>query len=64
MSDDPVAVLRRWHDSGGVWRVVGRRSGAVTIALFPCTGGAEVDRLTSADPGLIHFVGDRVSSED
>ncbi|MGK8558083.1 hypothetical protein [Nocardia gipuzkoensis] len=64
MSDDPVAVLRRWHDSGGVWRVVGRRCGAVTIALFPCTGGEEVDRLTSADPGLIRFVGDRVSSED
>lgn len=64
MSDDPVAVLRRWHDSGGVWRVVGRRCGAVTIALFPCTGGEEVDRLTSADVGLIRFVGDRVSSED
>ncbi|WP_330230994.1 hypothetical protein OHA40_34575 [Nocardia sp. NBC_00508] len=64
MTDDPVAVLRRWHDSGGVWRVVGHRTGAVTVALFQCTGGEEVDRLTSADPGLIRFLGDRDSSED
>ncbi|MEU4342084.1 hypothetical protein AB0H00_12570 [Nocardia sp. NPDC023852] len=64
MADNSVAVLRRWHDSGGVWRVVGHRSGAVTVALYPCTGGEEVDRFTSADPDLIGFLGDRHSSED
>ncbi|WP_063049845.1 hypothetical protein [Nocardia arthritidis] len=64
MNDDPVAVLRRWTDAGGVWRVTGRRSGSVTVALYQCTGGEEVDRLTSSDPELIRWLGDRTSSED
>jgi hypothetical protein len=64
MTDDPVATLRRWTDSGGVWRVAGRRPGSVTVALYQCTGGEEVDRLVSADPALIRYLGDRTSSED
>ncbi|MFD0361422.1 hypothetical protein ACFQZZ_08175 [Nocardia sp. GCM10030253] len=59
-----VAILRRWQESGAVWRVVGRRSGRVTVGLYECTGGAEVDRLTSAEPALLRFIGDRRSSED
>ncbi|MEU7634141.1 hypothetical protein AB0C34_29910 [Nocardia sp. NPDC049220] len=62
--DDPVTVLRRWHDFGGVWRVLGHRSGAVIVALYQCTGGEEVDRLVSADPELLEFLGGRLSSED
>lgn len=64
MTDDPVATLRRWTDSGGIWRVIARRPGAVTIALLPCTGGEEVDRLVSDDPGLLRYLGDRTGSED
>ncbi|BDT99585.1 MULTISPECIES: hypothetical protein [Nocardia] len=64
MTDDPVAVLRRWADSGGIWRVAGRRSGSVTIAFYQCTGGEEVDRLTSSDTELLRYLGERDSSED
>ncbi|MFQ6394417.1 hypothetical protein ACLMAJ_13250 [Nocardia sp. KC 131] len=61
---DAVAILRRWQDSGTMWRVVGRRAGQLTIGLFQCTGGEEVDRIVSSDPALLRFVGDRGSSED
>lgn len=64
MTDDPIEVLRRWADSGGIWRVAGRRSGSVTVALYQCTGGEEVDRLVSSDPELIRYLGERTSSED
>lgn len=61
---DPVSVLRRWEAAGGVWRVVARSAGSMTIALCQCTGGEEVERLTSSDPGLLGFVGDRASNEE
>jgi hypothetical protein len=59
-----VAALIRWQDSGGVWRVLGRRGTQVTIGLFECTGGDEVDRIVSADPDVRAFVGQRSGSED
>ncbi|PXX70762.1 hypothetical protein DFR70_101183 [Nocardia tenerifensis] len=61
---DPTAVLRRWADSGAIWRVLSRRAGRVTVGLYECTGGQEVDRFTSDDPALLRFLGDRLSSED
>lgn len=64
MSVDPVETLLRWQDSGAIWRVVGRRPDAVTIALYECTGGQEVDRFTSTDPALLRFLGERATSED
>jgi hypothetical protein len=64
VSTDPVETLRRWQDSGAVWRVLARRAGAVTVGLFECTGGQEVDRFTSTDPALLRFLGDRSTSED
>ncbi|MFD6222983.1 hypothetical protein [Nocardia asteroides] len=64
MSTDPIETLRRWQDSGAVWRVLARRAGAVTVGLFECTGGQEVDRFTSTDPALLRFLGDRSTSED
>ncbi|NKY85318.1 hypothetical protein [Nocardia veterana] len=63
-ADSPVATLMRWQDSGGVWRVLGRRGTQLTIGLFECTGGSEVDRIVSADPALRAFVGERGGSED
>ncbi|MET9213424.1 MULTISPECIES: hypothetical protein [Actinomycetes] len=64
MSADPIETLRRWADSGAIWRVVARRADTVTIGLFECTGGQEVDRFASTDPALLRFLGDRNSSED
>ena len=62
MPDDPVAVLQRWEDCGGLWRVIDRRPGAVTVGLYRCDGGEEMDRVWSSDPGLLEFIGDRPHS--
>ncbi|WP_405163822.1 hypothetical protein OG203_01475 [Nocardia sp. NBC_01499] len=64
-SETPNAttILRRWQDSGAIWRVITRRPGHVTIGLYECTGAQEVDRLTSTDP-LLHLLGTRSSNED
>lgn len=64
MNTDPIEVLRRWQDSGALWRVLHRSADAVTVGLFECTGGQEVDRFTSADQALLRFLGERTSSED
>ncbi|MEV0332310.1 hypothetical protein [Nocardia sp. NPDC050717] len=64
MNTDPIEVLRRWQDSGALWRVLHRGADTVTVGLFECTGGQEVDRFTSADPALLRFLGERTSSED
>ncbi|WP_433653896.1 hypothetical protein ACQPW1_24925 [Nocardia sp. CA-128927] len=61
---DPTAVLQRWQDSGAIWRVLSRQPDRVTIGLYECTGGQEVDRFTSTDPSLLQFLGNRSSSED
>ena len=63
-SEDPVAVLQRWEDSGAIWRVVRRDEDAVEIALITCTGDEEVDRLAGSGEDLRVFVGDRWSSEE
>nr|WP_084523610.1 hypothetical protein [Nocardia inohanensis] len=61
---DPAAILRRWESSGAIWRVLDRRSGRVTVGLYSCTGGEEMDRFTSADPELLRFIGSRHGSDD
>ncbi len=61
---DVVSELRRWQESGALWRVVSRSRSGATIALCTCDGGEEVSRITSSDPRLIEFLGDRLSSED
>ncbi len=64
MDVDRVAELRRWQDSGAVWRVIGRTATAATVALFSCDGGEKVGQFTSDDPRLLAFLGNRSSSED
>jgi hypothetical protein len=66
MERDPdlVALLRRWEDAGGLWRVLGRDAGAVTVGLYRCDGGEETDRLVASDPRLAEFLAGRTSSED
>ncbi|MFE3444340.1 hypothetical protein ACFXNW_15020 [Nocardia sp. NPDC059180] len=63
-ANTPVTILQRWHDSGAIWRVAARRPDSVTVAFYPCTGGEEIDRLTSSDPALLDFLAHRDSSED
>ena len=61
---DFVAQLRRWEDAGGVWRVLGRDLGVVTVGLYRCDAGEEADRFTADDPQLAQFLAGRMSSED
>jgi hypothetical protein len=61
---DFVAVLRRWEDAGGVWRVLGRDADTVTVGLYRCDGGEETDRFIASDPRLAQFLAGRLSSED
>ncbi|WP_227982356.1 hypothetical protein [Nocardia spumae] len=61
---DALAALIRWQDSGGVWRVLGRRGMDLTIGLFECTGGDQVGRIVSSDPRLRAFVGHRSGNEE
>ncbi len=62
--EDHVAVLQRWADAGAVWRVLHQGHDTVTVALYQCDGGEEVDRIRSADPRLLQFLAGRTSSED
>ena len=56
---DPVGTLVRWEDHGAVWRVVERTPSQVTVALYRCDGGEEVERMVSGDPELLAFVDGR-----
>lgn len=64
MGTDRVAELKRWEDAGALWRIIGRSSGSVTVALLTCDGGEEVGRFTSDDAQLLAFLGDRNGSDD
>lgn len=64
MSSDPVDVLRRWEAAGGTWEVVSTSAAVLTVRLCTCTGGEEVDRLTSSAPTLAAYVGGRTRSDD
>ena len=61
---DAVAVLRRWEDAGGLWRVLARQGSGVTVGLFRCDGGEEIDRLVVDAPRLTEFLAGRSSSEE
>ena len=59
----PVTRLRRWEESGATWRVVARPGSELVIALLTCDAGEEVDRMHSADPSLLAYVGGRDRSD-
>ena len=56
---DALARLRRWEESGAIWRVLVRTPEAVEIALLTCDAGEEVDRLRTADPAVLDHVAAR-----
>lgn len=59
-----VRTLVRWHEAGGVWRVVHRSPTRATVALLTCAGGEEVERLTADEPRWLEFLTGRNGSED
>ena len=61
---DPVVVLQRWQDAGAHWAVIARHAGSITVGLYRCDGGEEVDRITSSDRRLDAFLAGRESSLD
>ena len=61
---DAVAVLRRWEDAGGLWRVLARQGSGVTVGLFRCDGGEEIDRLVADDPRLSDFLAGRSTRDE
>ncbi len=60
---EPVATLLRWELAGGVWRVLEQRKRQVTIGLFSCDAGEEMDRFTSSDERLLAVVEERESRD-
>jgi hypothetical protein len=46
-----------------MWRVLDRDEGELTIGLFTCDAGEEMDRFTSADEQMLAVVGERSTSE-
>lgn len=54
--DDPVEVLERWCHHGADYRVLHLSGRWAVVTLLACTG-EPVDRLESADPGLIRHLG-------
>jgi hypothetical protein len=63
-SADHVTDLMRWERSGAIWRVLDRSPSALTIGLFSCDGGEQMGQVSSRDPALLGYVGDRTSSDD
>ncbi|MEZ5213069.1 MULTISPECIES: hypothetical protein [unclassified Gordonia (in: high G+C Gram-positive bacteria)] len=54
MSDD-LDRLRRWVESGALFRVLASRGGTTTVALLTCDGGEEMGRLVSDDPRVAQW---------
>jgi hypothetical protein len=60
---DDLVKLRRWEEAGAHWEVLARTPGRLVIALQTCDTREEVDRLTSAEPDLLAYVGTRSASD-
>lgn len=59
-----VTLLQRWERFGGVWAVVARQRGAVTLSLRRCDGGEEQQRVTTADPAVMRWLRGRTESSE
>jgi uncharacterized protein len=63
MTDD-LERLRRWEDSGAIWRVLARTTTEVEIALLRCDAGEQVDGFRSTEPALLAYVDSRDIDHD
>jgi hypothetical protein len=61
MPESPVDILRRWEDSGAVWRVESMGDDRAIVQLCACTG-EPVDVLESEDDELLQFLRARLNS--
>ena|SRR5450631_4014096 len=61
--ESALETLQRWETAGGRWEVLSRSPVGVIVALLRCDGGEEVHRLTSPDPDLVTYIGDRETSK-
>jgi len=61
---DPVADLRRWEDSGALWRLLQVDGSRATVGLLTCDGGEEVGRLECHGPELVRFLARRGGNDD
>jgi hypothetical protein len=65
---DVLTALARWHDAGGVWRVIGGigddPDGWATVSLCRCDGGEEADRLRTDDPLALAYLREHPSSDE
>ncbi len=61
--DDPLETLRRWEETGAVWRVQSVRGDEVTIGLFTCDGAEEMSRFSTRDTGVLAYVAGRTAPE-
>jgi hypothetical protein len=63
MGGNHTEALRRWEDSGAVWRAVHVSDVKAIVDLCTCTG-EPVDRIESSDPALIALLRERPTSEE
>ena len=62
-SEEPLDVLRRWEESGAVWRVISSSKDTVDIALLTCTAGEEIGRIHTSDPQVRAYLRSRTRRE-
>ena len=62
MPESPLVTLARWEAAGAHWRLHRLTSGEAEVQLLSCTG-EPVDRLSSAEPEVLHYLTVRPSSE-
>lgn len=64
MATDLVDALTRWETSGGHWRVLADTDAGLTVGLYTCDGGEEMERLTAVpDPAVRAFLDGRTRSD-
>lgn len=56
-------MLRRWEDSGAVWRVTSRTATSVQIDLLTCAADEVMGRLHTSDPNVLAYVAGRERSD-
>lgn len=47
-----------------MWRVLDRTPTSITVSMRRCDGDEEMERLTTTDPELLAWIGDRQTSNE